>query len=147
MIDGAGHYVNEAVAKQIKMLKEGWKESVDLNFKALEDRDYLRTLNTEIRKAVESVLEASDEFRVGMGPEWQGDPLTDACDELRAVLAEGPARHADVTDNASALGRLWDTIVRNTQGDLFWVGEILLAEIEKETGYSKARSLEACQDQ
>jgi hypothetical protein len=96
----------------------------------------LRAHNAELRRAAEGVLEASDEFRAGMGPEWQGDPLTDACDELRAVLDKEPA-----PDNANALGHLWDAIVKNTQGDLFWIGEILLAEIEKETGYSKARSL------
>jgi hypothetical protein len=42
----------------------------------------------ELEKATASVLEASDEFRAGMGPEWEGDPLTDACDELRAVIAK-----------------------------------------------------------
>lgn len=33
------------------------------------------------------------------------------------------------------LGALWRAIVLNTKGDLFWIGEILLAELEKETGY------------
>lgn len=37
----------------------------------------------------------------------------------------------------NALGRLWDAIAANTQGDLFWIGEILLAELEKETGFAK----------
>jgi hypothetical protein len=97
----------------------------------------LEAHKAELRRAAEGVLEASDEFRAGMGPEWEGDPLTDACDELRAILAKDPAQHAD-EDNANALGRLWDAVVKNTQGDLFWVGEILLAEFEKETGYSKA---------
>jgi hypothetical protein len=41
----------------------------------------------------------------------------------------GPKRHDD------ELGRLWAAIVENTKGDLFWIGEILLAELEKETGY------------
>jgi hypothetical protein len=36
--------------------------------------------------AINEVLSASDEFRAGMGPEWEGDPLTDACDQLRAAL-------------------------------------------------------------
>ena len=41
----------------------------------------------------------------------------------------GLDRHVD------ELGRLWAAIVENTKGDLFWIGEILLAELEKETGY------------
>lgn len=36
---------------------------------------------------------------------------------------------------ANALGRLWQAIVDNTRGDLFWIGEILLSELEKETGF------------
>lgn len=35
-----------------------------------------------------------------------------------------------------ALGRLRRAIVDNTRGDLFWIGEILLAELEKETGFN-----------
>lgn len=37
------------------------------------------------------------------------------------------------------LEKLWDAIVQNTKGDLFWIGEILLSELEKETGYRKGR--------
>lgn len=33
------------------------------------------------------------------------------------------------------LETLWAVIVANTQGDLFWIGEILLNELAKETGY------------
>jgi hypothetical protein len=38
-------------------------------------------------------------------------------------------------DNVNALGRLRQAIIDNTRGDLFWIGEILLAELEKETGF------------
>lgn len=44
------------------------------------------TSGQEISEAIKEVLEASDEFREGMGPEWEGDPLTDACDRLRAAF-------------------------------------------------------------
>lgn len=37
--------------------------------------------------------------------------------------------------DANALGRLRQAIVDNTKGDLFWIGEILLNELEKETGF------------
>lgn len=37
---------------------------------------------------------------------------------------------------ADALGRLWRAIVDNTRGDLFWIGEVLLDELRRETGYS-----------
>jgi hypothetical protein len=67
MVDGVGHYVNEAVAAEI---------------------DRLPARIAEIQNAAESVLEASDDFHGAMGQEWEGDPLTDACDELRTVLAK-----------------------------------------------------------
>lgn len=35
----------------------------------------------------------------------------------------------------NGLGRLRQAIIDNTRGDLFWIGEILLAELEKETGF------------
>ena len=40
-----------------------------------------------------------------------------------------------MTKRDDELGRLWRAIVENTKGDMFWIGEILLAELEKETGY------------
>ena len=35
-----------------------------------------------------------------------------------------------------ALSTLRKAIIDNTKGDLFWIGEILLAELEKETGFA-----------
>lgn len=35
----------------------------------------------------------------------------------------------------AALSRLRQAIIDNTKGDLFWIGEILLSELEKETGF------------
>lgn len=35
----------------------------------------------------------------------------------------------------TALSRLHKAIADNTKGDLFWIGEILLAELEKETEF------------
>jgi hypothetical protein len=37
------------------------------------------------------------------------------------------------------LEKLAQAIIDNTSGDLFWIGEILLAELEKETGYRPSR--------
>jgi hypothetical protein len=48
-------------------------------------------------------------------------------------------------DNNNALGRLADAIVAHTEGNLFWIGEILLDALERETGYSRAKSVPACQ--
>ena len=39
-------------------------------------------------------------------------------------------------EDRTALSRLRKAIIDNTKGDLFWIGEILLAELEKETGFS-----------
>lgn len=43
--------------------------------------------------------------------------------------------HTEQEGHQSALPRLRNAIIENTKGDLFWIGEILLAELEKETGF------------
>jgi len=41
------------------------------------------------------------------------------------------------------LETLWNAIVHHTEGEeLFWLGEILLSEITKETGYRPAPTLQ-----
>lgn len=42
---------------------------------------------------------------------------------------------ASIADRTS-LSRLRQAIIDNTKGDLFWIGEILLAELEKATGWT-----------
>lgn len=42
----------------------------------------------------------------------------------------------DVEAAATGLSKLRQAIIDNTRGDLFWIGGILLAELEKETGFS-----------
>jgi hypothetical protein len=39
------------------------------------------------------------------------------------------------TQRTTELETLAQAIIDNTRGDLFWIGEILLAELERETGY------------
>jgi hypothetical protein len=59
-------------------------------------------------------------------------------DELSKFLERGRKAQAEVDKligNRNALGRLRQAIIDNTQGDLFWIGEILLAELERETGF------------
>lgn len=41
------------------------------------------------RKALEEILAAEKDFREGMPPGWEGDPLTDACEAARRALAAG----------------------------------------------------------
>jgi len=44
-----------------------------------------------------------------------------------------------MSDRENRLGRLWQAIIDHTKGeDMFWLGEILLDELKKETGYSPA---------
>jgi hypothetical protein len=45
------------------------------------------------------------------------------------IKASAPARPSD------GLSSLRQAIIDNTRGDLFWIGEILLGELEKETGF------------
>lgn len=51
----------------------------------------------------------------------------------RAALAKKPDTIAPAGTELSAL---WQAIVDHTEGKLFWIGEILLAELQKETGYT-----------
>jgi hypothetical protein len=40
-----------------------------------------------LKTAAAAVVAAAAEFRAGMTPEWDGDPLSDACEALDAALA------------------------------------------------------------
>lgn len=40
------------------------------------------------------------------------------------------------TLNRRALSRLRQAIIDNTPGDMFWIRDILLSELEKETGFN-----------
>jgi hypothetical protein len=69
-----------------------------------------------------------------IGREWVADSLwakilKRAADEVR-LLKTRP-----VTQPQAALAVLRQAIIDNTHGDLFWVGEILLTELKKETGF------------
>lgn len=39
------------------------------------------------------------------------------------------------------LSRLWQAVKENTTGDAFWLGEILLTTIERETGFDGSSQL------
>lgn len=56
-------------------------KSMDMAERAFRQRDALR-------KALDGILGAEEEFREGMPVGWEGDPLTDACDAARKVIAE-----------------------------------------------------------
>lgn len=45
-------------------------------------------------------------------------------------------KHLKLNQPGADLARLRQAIIDNTKGDLFWIGEILLAELAKETGFS-----------
>lgn len=48
-------------------------------------------------------------------------------------------------DKYHALSRLRQAIIDNTKGDLFWIGEILLVELQKETGFTGKERDAYCQ--
>lgn len=69
-----------------------------------------------------------------IGREWVRDSLWAAIlqragDNVR-LLKTRP-----ITPNDKGLSVLRQAIIDNTHGDLFWIGEILLNELEKETGF------------
>lgn len=45
------------------------------------------------------------------------------------------ASEPDRVNTLTGLPALRQAIVEHTKGDLFWIGEILLSELEKETGF------------
>lgn len=48
-----------------------------------------------------------------------------------------PTDHpAPPVNPTNQLQKLWDSIVENTKGDGFWIGEILLSVLEQETGFN-----------
>lgn len=56
--------------------------------------------------------------------------------QLYTVTAHGLCTcDFDARMRADALPKLWQAIVDNTKGDLFWLGEHLLDVIKTETGY------------
>jgi hypothetical protein len=53
---------------------------------------------------------------------------------------DGPGER-DREPNWRGLPGLWQAIVDHTQGELFWIGEFLLSELEKETGFRGTPSI------
>ncbi len=57
-----------------------------------DDDARLMTLAPNLVKALEDILEIEQEFRSTMPADWDGDPLSDACDAAKALLAAvGPS--------------------------------------------------------
>ncbi len=42
----------------------------------------------DLAEALQSILDANDDFRKGMPDGWEGDPLQDACTAARAALSK-----------------------------------------------------------
>lgn len=60
---------------------------------------------------------------------------------METALADQEKLFASDVDRCKELSDLSQAIVDRTKGDMFWIGEILLSELEKETGYKhEARS-------
>lgn len=65
-------------------MNAGWLPAMDawMNrcFKAEADRD-------KLAMAIIEILKANDDFRAGMPQGWEGDPLQDACEAARKLVA------------------------------------------------------------
>jgi hypothetical protein len=68
-------------------------DTMDFDEEAVDARLAAQRLEAreEVSEATQQVLSAEQKFRDSMGPEWEGDPLTDACDRLRAALEAASA--------------------------------------------------------
>jgi hypothetical protein len=114
-------------------------------WKAVETRDRLRAL---IGQPASNGAVGAWQWRYIGETEWKtpsgGRQLTK--EELKRerpieqrLLYASPSNPQDTvtsTDSASSLSTLRQAIIDHTRGDLFWIGEILLGELEKETGFS-----------
>ena len=74
-----------------------------------------------------------------IGREWVRDSLWSAILQ-RAGNNVRLLKTRPITPNETALSVLRQAIIDNTHGDLFWIGEILLSELQKETGFPPAES-------
>ena len=43
---------------------------------------------TRLRAALREIIDAEKEFREQMGADWEGDPVSDACDRAKLLLAD-----------------------------------------------------------
>jgi hypothetical protein len=66
--------------------------------------------------------------------EW-ANKYSEVMGRLGEVLAERVS-----VEPGNELGALRQAIIDHTQGDMFWIGEILLVELEKETGFGGRRT-------
>lgn len=62
------------------------RQTVDAILASLREPDDGATIPPSIAQAIDNVLNAEIDFRAGMPSDWTGDPLTDACDDLRSAL-------------------------------------------------------------
>jgi DNA repair exonuclease SbcCD ATPase subunit len=90
------------MADEIGGLRAQLAKSEDLSeqriqaFRREEDRadklgrevDDLRDQLASARKALEEIIDAEKEFREQMGADWEGDPVSDACDRAKLLLTD-----------------------------------------------------------
>jgi hypothetical protein len=96
--------------------------------------------NTLIEECAQAA-EAQDRI----GREWVHDSLW-ATILKRAGNNVRLLKTRPITKPGAELSSLRQAIIDNTHGDLFWIGEILLDELQKETGFdgSQMVALQQC---
>lgn len=75
-----------------RLKRAQWDWLVDIQGKrnaALSSPDAAQQRIRELEEALRDVLSANDEFRAQLPDDWDGDPLTDACDRARTALGGG----------------------------------------------------------
>jgi hypothetical protein len=55
---------------------------------AADEIGVLRAQLASARKALEEIIDAEKEFREQMGADWEGDPVSDACDRAKLLLTD-----------------------------------------------------------
>lgn len=80
-------------------------------------------LSPEMQKALDAVIEADKDFRLHMGPNFSGDPLTDALDDLRKLMGyplEEPAPVNTVAAFRKALADAKAAVAANAAPQADW---------------------------
>lgn len=74
----------EAEIERLKVERDAWMHETDLAKAKIETAESALRL---VREALKNILSANDEFRASLPADWEGDPLHDACEAARPLVA------------------------------------------------------------
>ena len=76
--------------------REWWDERDEERKEAADEIERFRAQLASARKALEKIINAEKEFREQMGADWEGDPVSDACDRAKLLLSDEQCQLCDI---------------------------------------------------